>query len=178
GSGSGLVSVAAQRLGASRVHSVDYDPQSVACAQELKRRYLPDAVTWTIEQGSVLDPEYLYTLGQWDIVYSWGVLHHTGDMWVALNNVAALVRNDGVLFISIYNDQGLWSKYWQRIKMLYNSGRLGKWLILGVFIPYFALRVFVADILRHRNPISSYREYKKARGMSMLRDWLDRKSVV
>ena len=38
GSGSGLFSLAARRLGA-RVHSFDYDPQSVACTAELKRRY-------------------------------------------------------------------------------------------------------------------------------------------
>lgn len=34
GSGSGLFSLVSRRLGAN-VHSFDYDPQSVACAQEL-----------------------------------------------------------------------------------------------------------------------------------------------
>jgi len=53
GSGSGLFSLAAMRLGAARVHSFDYDPQSVACTRELKRRYFPDAHHWTIEEGSV-----------------------------------------------------------------------------------------------------------------------------
>src|ERR1043165_6266518 len=74
GSGSGLFSLAARRLGA-RVRSFDYDPQSVACAQELKRRYFADDADWMIEQGSVLDPDYIRRLGQFDIVYSWGVLH-------------------------------------------------------------------------------------------------------
>lgn len=80
GSGSGLFSLVARRLGAA-VHSFDYDPRSVACTAELKRRYYPDDPDWVVEQGSALDKDYLQTLGQWDVVYSWGVLHHTGAMW-------------------------------------------------------------------------------------------------
>jgi 2-polyprenyl-3-methyl-5-hydroxy-6-metoxy-1,4-benzoquinol methylase len=90
GSGSGLFSLAARRLGAT-VHSFDYDPQSVACTEELKRRYFRDDADWRVQTGSVLDSEYLKTLGQWDVVYSWGVLHHTGQMSLALANVAGLV---------------------------------------------------------------------------------------
>lgn len=67
GSGSGLFSLAARRLGAE-VHSFDYDPQSVACTQELRRRYYPDDPTWRVEQGSVLDSDYLAQLGQFDVV--------------------------------------------------------------------------------------------------------------
>src|SRR5450432_467553 len=71
GNGSGLFSLAAMRLGAARVVSFDFDPQSVACARELKRRFFPDAAHWTIEPGSVLDDGYLAGLGQFDVVYSW-----------------------------------------------------------------------------------------------------------
>jgi ribosomal protein L11 methylase PrmA len=67
GSGSGLFSLAARRLGA-RVHSFDHDPQSVACAAELKRRYFPADLTWRVEKGSVLDTDYLRSLGRFDIV--------------------------------------------------------------------------------------------------------------
>ena len=67
GSGSGLFSLVARRLGAS-VHSFDYDPQSVACTTELRRRYFPGDAEWTVEQGSALDNDYLGKLGTWDIV--------------------------------------------------------------------------------------------------------------
>src|SRR5438105_7182534 len=85
GSGSGLFSLAARRLGA-RVHSFDYDPKSVACTQEVRRRFYFNDPDWVIERGSVLDESYLKSLGQFNIVYSWGVLHHTGAMWQALEN--------------------------------------------------------------------------------------------
>jgi 2-polyprenyl-3-methyl-5-hydroxy-6-metoxy-1,4-benzoquinol methylase len=119
GSGSGLFSLAARRLGAA-VHSFDYDPKSVACTQELKRRYFPGDSQWLIEEGSVLDREYLARLGPFDVVYSWGVLHHTGAMWQALENIVPLVASGGLLFISVYNDQGSWSRVWRVLKRTYN----------------------------------------------------------
>jgi len=120
GSGSGLSSLAARRLGAT-VLSFDFDTQSVACTEELRRRYRPGDGSWTIEQGSVLDQEYLACLGQFDIVYSWGVLHHTGAMWQAMENVKPLVKPGGRLFIAIYNDCGEVSRSWLRRKRRYNA---------------------------------------------------------
>ena len=96
GSGSGLFSLAARRLGAI-VRSFDYDPFSVACTLELKRRYFPVDKGWKIEQGNVLNGDYVKSLGEFDIVYSWGVLHHTGAMWQPLENVAPLVSPSGMV---------------------------------------------------------------------------------
>ena len=115
GSGSGLFSLVARQLGAT-VHSFDYDPQSVACTQELKRRYFPNDDSWTISQNSVLDEDYVKSLGQFDIVYSWGVLHHTGSMWQALANASFAVAKGGLLFIAIYNNQGNKSKNWLNLQ--------------------------------------------------------------
>jgi 2-polyprenyl-6-hydroxyphenyl methylase/3-demethylubiquinone-9 3-methyltransferase len=173
GSGSGLFSLAAMRLGAARVHSFDYDPQSVACTKELKRRYFPDAHHWTIEEGSVLDPAYLAALGQFDIVYSWGVLHHTGKMWQALENVALLVNSRGRLYIALYNDQGGKSLRWRTVKSLYNRGKPWRLLVISIFVPYFVLGGLAVDIVRWKNPLRRYRDYKKSRGMSVVHDWVD-----
>jgi 2-polyprenyl-6-hydroxyphenyl methylase/3-demethylubiquinone-9 3-methyltransferase len=71
GSGSGLFSLAARRRGA-QVRSFDYDPQSVACTAELRRRNFAGDDSWNVEEGSVLDKEYIASLGRFDIVYSWG----------------------------------------------------------------------------------------------------------
>src|SRR5436305_7853418 len=120
GSGSGLFSLAAMRLGAARVHSFDYDAQSVACTQELKQRYFPHAEHWSIVQASVLEPSCLDALGEFDIVYSWGVLHHTGNMWQALENSLPTVAAGGKLFIALYNDQGFISSAWRAVKVRYS----------------------------------------------------------
>ena len=120
GSGSGLSSLAARRLGA-KVHSFDFDHDSVACTAELKRRYFPGDARWTIEQASVLDKNYLESLGRFDIVYSWGVLHHTGAMWEAIENAKKRVTHGWLFFVAIYNDQGGWSVHWKYIKRMYNT---------------------------------------------------------
>jgi SAM-dependent methyltransferase len=173
GSGSGLFSLAAARLGASRIHSFDYDPQSVACTQEVKRRFAPPAAQWTVERGDCLNRDYVAALGRWDVVYSWGVLHHTGKMWEAIGNAADLVDNDGLLFIAIYNDQGRTTRFWTGVKRLYNSGLVARAAVTSFFVSYWALRGFLTDVLRFRNPLRRYREYRSSRGMSLLHDWID-----
>lgn len=173
GSGSGLFSLAAMRLGARRVHSFDADQDSVACTKELRRRYFPTAEHWTVDHASVLDAGYLQRLGTWDIVYSWGVLHHTGDMWKALDLVAGLVAPTGRLFIAIYNDQGPLSRFWASVKRTYNKGPIRRVILSGVFGTWWVVRGAGIDLVRLKNPLTRYRTYRTSRGMSVVHDWRD-----
>ena len=175
GSGSGLFSLAARRLGAT-VHSFDYDKVSVECTRFLKESYFPEDRDWTIDQGSVLDTGFLQSLGTFDIVYAWGVLHHTGAMWQALDHVATLVAEGGKLFISIYNDQGEASRRWCALKKFYNRSpkpiKLFVVLSCGVcFETYSGL----LRLARFQNPLpfKYWIEKKKDRGMSVWHDLVD-----
>ena len=94
-------------------------------------------------------------------------------MWEALDVVSGLVAVGGRLAIALYIDQGLESRLWLRVKRLYNAGPVGKAAVVGAFVPMFALRGLLADVVRLQPPAARYREYKKLRGMSRVHDWYD-----
>jgi 2-polyprenyl-6-hydroxyphenyl methylase/3-demethylubiquinone-9 3-methyltransferase len=175
GSGSGLFSLAARRLGAT-VHSFDYDEQSVACTAELKRRYFERDPGWTIERGSVLDAEYVRSLGAWDIVYSWGVLHHTGAMWSAITNAASAVAPGGSFAIAIYNDQGWKSRGWLAVKWIHNTIPRPLKLPYAYMLGFGFLGLNIAKYTLMLKPGVAIRpllQSKDARGMSLLPDMVD-----
>jgi 2-polyprenyl-3-methyl-5-hydroxy-6-metoxy-1,4-benzoquinol methylase len=173
GSGSGLFSAAAVSLSAARVHSFDFDEHSVEATREVKRRFFPDAVGWTIERGDILDRAYLSRLGQWDVVHAWGVVHHTGAMWRALENLFPLLKDGGHLYVAIYNDQGAMSSYWAGVKRLYvHSPTAIQTVMEYLFFTWFAAGWLCADVLRSHNPRARYGKMTR-RGMSAYRDVVD-----
>lgn len=186
GCGSGLFSLAARQLGA-RVRSFDFDEQSVACARELKQRYFPSDENWRIETGSVLDRGYLASLGKFDVVYSWGVLHHTGAMKQAWEGAAMLVKEHGRLCISIYNDQGYVSRCWLFIKRTYQRlpEALRPGLVLAIGSVQFARRLALTvaaaalRLLSLRDPSTPFKNWfrearqTRERGMHRWRDLVD-----
>jgi SAM-dependent methyltransferase len=168
GCGSGIHSLAAVRLGATHVHSFDYDLDSVECAREVKRRFAPES-NWTIEQGSALVKSYICSLGQFDVVYSWGVLHHTGDMWGALDLLVLAARE--TLMLAIYNDQGRTSRFWGKAKRCYNSGSFVTKRLLELFT--LTVGWGPSFILYPIDTTKKWRGYSSQRGMSPWHDVVD-----
>lgn len=172
GCGSGIFSLAARRLGA-RVTSFDYDADSVACAEKLKKQFFDGSEDWKVGRGDALDGKFLQALGKFDIVYSWGVLHHTGDMWKALDNISGLCREGGTLFVSLYNDQGLESRLWKAVKKTYNllPDPLKPLVSLLTFLRMWTLTILKDSLSGH--PMKTLGNYKQNRGMSVWRDVVD-----
>jgi SAM-dependent methyltransferase len=183
GCGSGLFSYAAHLAGAKKVVSFDLDPVSVECARKMRERVevgevvacktdAGKSVLWEISEGSVLDFAFISKLDRFDIVFSWGVLHHTGNMWQAIKNAARLVSKDGLFYIAIYNkvEEPFGSKFWLAVKKRYNASGF---FVKKAFELSYALLYFGYNLARLRNPLKRIAAYKSHRGMSWWHDIVD-----
>jgi len=169
GCGSGLSMLAAKELGAANVHGVDIDPYSVEASHSVLTAHLPEG-GWASEVKSVFDlsPEME---GRHDIVHSWGVLHHTGDMWPAIEKAAALVKPGGLFAVALYRKTPL-CRFWTWEKRLYTNAPAP--ITLALRLGYMAL--YIAGLLATgRNPFAYIRAYRSNRGMDWrhdVHDWL------
>ena len=162
GCGSGMFSLAAIELGAKLVLSVDVDSKSILACQKIKE--MSKAENWQILQKSILNEKYLQECGKFDVVYSWGVLHHTGAMWRAIDNASALVAEGGIFAVAIYN-RTVTAPFWLRFKRFYNIQTfflVKKLMVYSIFIPRLIIRILKMSNL-----------YTVGRGMSLYHDAVD-----
>jgi len=172
GCGSGLFSLCAYRSGASSIVSFDVDPDAVKATHDLHRR-AGSPTNWRVIHRSILDPATVADLEPADVVYSWGVLHHTGDMYGAIRNAAALVKRGGRFAIAIYNndtDRWVTSRRWRHIKRAYNHAPRG--LQVGMELLY-GLYWLAGCIYHLQDPFRAAREYRQSRGMAVWTDLVD-----
>lgn len=175
GCGSGLHSLAAWRSGAEQVVSFDYDQNSVVTTKKL-HELSGSPKNWVVMQGSVLDEAFMDSLPKSDIVYSWGVLHHTGNMWKAIENAARCLHKSSVFYIALYSKDVYVdppAEYWLKIKREYNLANPLK----KIWMEWcYAWRDCIKGcLIRGKSPLAHMREYKFSRGMSYwhdVRDWL------
>ncbi|MBS0534444.1 MAG: class I SAM-dependent methyltransferase [Proteobacteria bacterium] len=169
GCGSGVHDVAALRLGAARVVAIDIDPVSVSTARSVATRHAPGRDI-EVKELSVFDlaPE---TFGTFDIVYSWGVLHHTGAMIEAVGKAAQVVKPGGLFVFALYHRTALCG-LWRVEKRWYTnaSERMQR-----------AARLIYIGLLRLRFKLSGrdfgayVANYKSSRGMNFghdVHDWM------
>ena len=169
GCGSGLSALSALRLGAAHVEACDIDEHSVSTARAVLSRFAPSG-NWVVRQASVFDLSS--DAGRYDVVHSWGVLHHTGDMARAVRIAASLVEPGGLLVVALYA-RTLSCGLWRFEKWCYSRApgivqRAVQW-------PYAAAKLLAELVLSRRNPLTMVRRYHENRGMRYwndIHDWL------
>ena len=168
GCGSGLHSLAALSLGAATVLATDIDENSVSATHDLLEKYAPNG-KWEARIVSVFDASP-GDLGTFDVVYSWGVLHHTGDMWNAIERATTFVKPGGQLAIAIYAKTPV-DFMWKVEKRIYAySPAAVQWVLRQLFVA----AMMAAKIVRRKNPMRIFRD-PLTRGMNIsndVHDWL------
>ena len=169
GCGSGLHTLSALRLGAGRALAVDIDSQSVATAGRVLERFAQGGA-WQVEKASVFELEPA-AIGVFDIVCSWGVLHHTGDLEGALDRATRMARPGGLIALGLYR-RTLLDRFWAVEKRWYTGASHSAQTIARAL--YMAS--LAAGLLATRQSLRRFREtYKSRRGMSLahdVHDWL------
>ena len=174
GCGSGLHSTAAIQSGVKSLLSFDYDSNSVLATKFVHEK-AGKPTNWHVEQGSVLDADYMKSLNKFDLVYSWGVLHHTGDVFTAMEHAGDRVAPKGLLYIALYAADvqvNPTAEEWLEIKQSYVNGSiLRKRYIELWYIWRFMMGKRITGLF---SAIRQFRQ-KRIRGMDTMtdiRDWV------
>jgi 2-polyprenyl-3-methyl-5-hydroxy-6-metoxy-1,4-benzoquinol methylase len=169
GSGSGLHSLAAIRLGARSVLALDIDRDSVDATSSTLAAFASGSAYRVIEK-SILDDD-TSILGQFDLVYSWGVLHHTGAMWDAIDAAAKRVKPGGIFALAIYRRTPLCWMWRIEKRVFTNAGKATRSVIRAIYTRAYKLGLRVTG----RDPKRYIEEYNNVRGMNFyndIDDWL------
>jgi len=166
GCGSGIHSAAIFRLGPLELLTIDLDPHSVECARRLWE-VAGKPANWRIQCADILDFDKLQTFGQFDVVYSWGVLHHTGHMWTAVENATRLAKpQDGRLWISLYT-KGPSYDHHLKVKRRFNSW---PWPMKQAYVWRYLFHCW-RGARRHGIKLSQW--FWQGRGMNAYHDAMD-----
>lgn len=173
GCGSGVFSVSALNLGAE-VKGFDYDINSVETSKKVLSQFSQGNTNWEITQGDILTANHNNDISNSDFIYSWGVLHHTGNMNLAIENVAKNAKSGSRWVVAIYNDLGDESKMWTKLKKLYvDFPPLRPFLLAYSYYRFWAKQQFHSAI-HLRDPFDGWRNYTiDSRGMSAWYDLID-----
>lgn len=98
GCGSGRFTYGFAKLGASVV-AVDQSTAGLAEARKASEGLNADV---TFVQHNLLEP--LPFEAEFDLVWSYGVLHHTGDTYRGFSNISSLVKPGGQIFLMLYGE--------------------------------------------------------------------------
>jgi SAM-dependent methyltransferase len=173
GCGSGVFSAAASRLGA-RVFAFDYDQNSTDTTKEVTSKFGTAKNIVKIYTDDVLDLSDTSVISDAQLIYSWGVLHHTGDLWRALEVISEHATSGSTFVLAIYNDAGYMSQKWLKLKKLYVNAFLLRPLILFIAWKDFWAKHQIHELRNGRDPFRTWREYSiDSRGMSAWYDLID-----
>ena len=170
GCGSGIHSLAFLNANCSYLEGFDFDPKSVETTKKLLSRFFVSEIRkFSIYEGDILNSDFNR---KFDIVYSWGVLHHTGNLRRAIQRAGSLVQDDGFFVFAFYRKTPFcW--FWKIEKWIYS--KLPSTFQTPLRFMYIQMFKFI-HVLRGRGSFSEFeRNYKSGRGMDFLidvHDWL------